>query len=291
MHYAPHVVATPRRACRSCCLAPRARHWKCNPALRGTGQRSHACGSTPHLPLPSPPLAPLPSLVFLASISSPPACRTLHPKLKKLAADHPEVLFLKVNGSREQLRPLFEAHGITKVRARPRGRAAAGRRVMKPGRARGVFLGSPCDVGLRQSGLGLCDPGSSACSAVPLNAACCGSPRAARPAFAAATLQVPFFHAVRDGCVQSRFSASLSPEKLARLRQELQAAAVAFRQAAAGTQLHTYQHQQQAHFTQQQQHQHQYQQQQQQQQQQHQYQQQQQQQHTAEVQAKVAVMA
>ena len=144
------------------------------------------------------------------------ACRTLHPKLKKLAADHPEVLFLKVNGSREQLRPLFEAHGITKV---------------------------------------------------------------------------PFFHAVRDGCVQSRFSASLSPEKLARLRQELQAAAVAFRQAAAGTQLHTYQHQQQAHFTQQQQHQHQYQQQQQQQQQQHQYQQQQQQQHTAEVQAKVAVMA
>ncbi|KAG2502090.1 hypothetical protein HYH03_000582 [Edaphochlamys debaryana] len=43
------------------------------------------------------------------------ACRSLHTKLKKLAHDHPDVLFLKVNGSIEAMRPVFEKHGITKV--------------------------------------------------------------------------------------------------------------------------------------------------------------------------------
>ncbi|GLC40978.1 hypothetical protein PLESTB_000960600 [Pleodorina starrii] len=43
------------------------------------------------------------------------ACRTLHKKLKQMALDNPEVLFLKVNGSNEALRPVFEEEGITKV--------------------------------------------------------------------------------------------------------------------------------------------------------------------------------
>ncbi|GFR43295.1 hypothetical protein Agub_g4361 [Astrephomene gubernaculifera] len=77
------------------------------------------------------------------------ACRALHGKLKKLAMDHPEVLFLKVNGSTDALRPVFEENEVTKV---------------------------------------------------------------------------PYFHCVRDGRVLSRFSASLNPEKLALLRNELLAA-------------------------------------------------------------------
>ncbi|KXZ45806.1 hypothetical protein GPECTOR_50g600 [Gonium pectorale] len=80
----------------------------------------------------------------------------LHTKLKKLAQEHPEILFLKVNGSNETLRPVFEEHGVTAV---------------------------------------------------------------------------PFFLCIRDGRELSRFSASLSPEKLALLRRELMAAAAA-RQAA-----------------------------------------------------------
>ncbi|GIL85676.1 hypothetical protein Vretimale_13254 [Volvox reticuliferus] len=43
------------------------------------------------------------------------ACRCLHKKLKQLALDNPEVLFLKVNGSNEALRPVFEDAGVTKV--------------------------------------------------------------------------------------------------------------------------------------------------------------------------------
>ncbi|PNH06124.1 Thioredoxin-like 2-1, chloroplastic [Tetrabaena socialis] len=43
------------------------------------------------------------------------SCRTLHVKLKKIAAENPEILFLKLNGSSEGLKPLFEMFGITKV--------------------------------------------------------------------------------------------------------------------------------------------------------------------------------
>lgn len=42
-------------------------------------------------------------------------CRTLHAKLKKLAQEHSEVLFIKVNGSMEAMRPVFEHLGVTKV--------------------------------------------------------------------------------------------------------------------------------------------------------------------------------
>ncbi|EFJ52933.1 thioredoxin [Volvox carteri f. nagariensis] len=78
------------------------------------------------------------------------ACRCLHKKLKQLAEDHPEVLFLKVNGSNEALRPVFAERGITKV---------------------------------------------------------------------------PFFQCARDGELQKPFSASLDPEKLKNLREQLSALA------------------------------------------------------------------
>lgn len=42
-------------------------------------------------------------------------CRTMHPKLKKIAGDNPDVVFAKMNGSDEALRPLFEELQITKV--------------------------------------------------------------------------------------------------------------------------------------------------------------------------------
>lgn len=42
-------------------------------------------------------------------------CRTLHPKLKKIALDNPDVLFLKLNGSSEALRELFVQNRVTKV--------------------------------------------------------------------------------------------------------------------------------------------------------------------------------
>ncbi|GIL85677.1 hypothetical protein Vretimale_13254 [Volvox reticuliferus] len=51
------------------------------------------------------------------------ACRCLHKKLKQLALDNPEVLFLKVNGSNEALRPVFEDAGVTKVHSGPIWRA------------------------------------------------------------------------------------------------------------------------------------------------------------------------
>lgn len=49
------------------------------------------------------------------------ACRTLHGKLRKLAEDHSNILFLKVNGSVEALHPLFKQHDVTKVSSSSRG--------------------------------------------------------------------------------------------------------------------------------------------------------------------------
>jgi hypothetical protein len=49
------------------------------------------------------------------------ACRCLHSKLKQMAVENPEVLFLKVNGSNESLRAVFEEQGVMKVRAHALG--------------------------------------------------------------------------------------------------------------------------------------------------------------------------
>lgn len=42
-------------------------------------------------------------------------CRSLHPKLKRIASDNPDIVILKVNGSIPSLQPLFEEQGIRKV--------------------------------------------------------------------------------------------------------------------------------------------------------------------------------
>ena len=42
-------------------------------------------------------------------------CRTLHPKMKRIATDNPDVLFVKVNGSQPAIVPVFEQMGIQAV--------------------------------------------------------------------------------------------------------------------------------------------------------------------------------
>lgn len=44
-------------------------------------------------------------------------CKSLHPKIKQLAAANPHILFAKLNGSNPQLVDMFHALGVTKVRA------------------------------------------------------------------------------------------------------------------------------------------------------------------------------
>lgn len=42
-------------------------------------------------------------------------CKSLYPKMKRIAADNPDVLWVKLNGSDPNLAPLFEAMDIKKV--------------------------------------------------------------------------------------------------------------------------------------------------------------------------------
>jgi thiol-disulfide isomerase/thioredoxin len=43
------------------------------------------------------------------------ACKTIFPKVKNLAVNNPEVVFLKVNGADEKLQAMCESMGITKI--------------------------------------------------------------------------------------------------------------------------------------------------------------------------------
>lgn len=42
-------------------------------------------------------------------------CRSLHPKLKKIALDNPDMTILKVNGSSDALREVFARYHVTRV--------------------------------------------------------------------------------------------------------------------------------------------------------------------------------
>lgn len=66
---------------------------------------------------PPPPLfsRPVPPAPRPARACGSYVCRTLHPKLKKIAIDNPDMAILKVNGSSDALREVFARYHVTRV--------------------------------------------------------------------------------------------------------------------------------------------------------------------------------